>query len=174
MSAPFGIAFHSSIASLQVLQDLGQGIYVVQPDAPHPLFDVYAVQATPSLGVVWVKGITPCIENDNFGTATRAAVDRLADQLAQKYGPPEKMDMLLEGSIWNEPQDWMNSLNDRERVYSYSWEPEKVTQLPEDLECIFLGAVPHEGNAASIVLEYSSRRKEQADKDLEREMADLL
>jgi len=174
MSAPFGIAFYSPLSELTVLEELGQGAYAVQAPTPHPLFDTYLVRATPSLGVVWVKGLAPLIENDNFGTATCSAVDRLAEQLAHRYGRAKKMDMLLDGSIWNEPQDWMNGLNHRERFYSYLWEKAAVRELPEDLDTIYVGATPHEGYAAGVVLEYASPKLPLAEAELERQMADLL
>lgn len=173
MSAPFGIEFYTPIESLNVIQELGQGAYIVAPATPHPLFETFVVRATPSLGVVWIKGITPAIENDNFGSDTRAMVDRLAEQLTQKYGAGERTDLLLNGSIWSEPQDWMSSLNNRERFYHVEWKAPR-SRLPDNLQSIFMGATPFENFGASIVVEYASRRSEEADAELERGMADFL
>lgn len=174
MSAPFGIAFYAPLTGLTVLQELGQGAAFVEAPTPHPLFETYVVRATPALGVVWIKGLGPPIENDTFGTATCTAVDRLADQLAQKYGRAEKMDMLMAGSIWDQAQDWMNGLNHRERFYSYTWKRPKVRDLPDDLDTIYVGATPHDGYAAGVVLEYASLKLPLAEAELERQMSDLL
>lgn len=174
MSSPFGIAFYVPLTQLTVLQELGQGAYIVEAPTSHPLFQSYVVRATPALGVVWVKGLGPEIDNDNFGTTTRAAVDRLAEQLTHKYGQPKKSDFLMQGSIWSEAQDWMAALNNNERFYHYSWERPAASQLPDDLENIFVGATSLGGYSAQVVLEYSSRRLPEAEAELERRMADLL
>lgn len=174
MSSPFGIRFYSTITELQVLHDIGQYAYEVVAPGPHPLFKSYFVLSTPSLGIVWVKGITPQIENDNFGSETCATVDRIEMQLTQKYGRPKKRDLLMDGSIWTEPQDWMNGLTNRERFYSYSWKKSAIPQLPEDLDTIYIGAVPHDGLTAEVVLEYASPRLKEAEAELERQMSDLL
>ncbi|MGO4411287.1 MULTISPECIES: hypothetical protein [unclassified Brevundimonas] len=174
MFSPFGIAFGAPLDSLSVLSDLGQGGYIVEAPAPHPLFNRYVVRASPRLGIVWIKGVGAEIENDNFGTVTRGAADRVAEQLSQKYGRPKKTDFLMEGSIWSEVQDWMSALNNNERYYCYNWDAEEGARLPDGVESIFVGAVPVQGYAAQVVLEYASRTLADAEADLERQMADLL
>lgn len=173
MSAPFGIAFHSPVSELSVVRELAQGGYVVEPPTPHPLFISYLVRATPTFGVVWVKGLGTVISSDNFGTATSGAVDRVAEQLTHRYGRPTKTDFLMPGSVWSDPQDWMTALNNNERYYSYIWE-RPTAELPEDLESIYVGATGDDGYAAQVVLEYASRKLPQAEAELERQMASLL
>lgn len=174
MSAPFGIILYSPIETLSVVQDLGHGNYLVEAPSPHPMFEAYLVRATPALGVVWVKGLGTDIENDNFGTATRTLIDRLTEQLAQKYGRSEKSDFLMNGSIWTEPQDWMNGLVSRERYYSSEWSRPGATQLPDDLESIFVGAIPQNGYCATMIIEYASRKLDQAEAEIERQLVDIL
>lgn len=174
MSAPFGIAFYAPLTELTVVREIGQGAYAVEAPTPHPLFGSYLVRATPTLGIVWVKGLGPEIENDNFGNATTAAVDRLAEQLVQRYGKAKNTDFLIQGSIWSDPQDWMSALEHNERYYSYSWERPAAPLLPDDLENIFIGAVPTGAHGAQVVLEYASRKLPEAEAELERQMAELL
>ena len=173
MSAPFGIEFYTPIDALADSQEVGQGHYMVRPPKPHPMFDGYIVRATSSLGIVWIKGMTPLIENDKFGADTRGKVDRLAEQLAQKYGRGTKTDLLLAGSIWTEPQDWTSGLCERERFYNVAWEAPAV-RLPDNLDSIFVGATPADGYAAMVVIEYASRRLGEAEAEIERDLADLL
>lgn len=173
MSAPFGIALYSPIEGLSVLNELGHGSYIVEAPTPHPMFETYLVRATPALGVVWIKGLGADIENDSFGTAACTLVDRITEQLAQKYGPAEKTDFLMDGSIWTEPQDWMNGIVHHERFYSSQWTRHQVKQLPEDLESIFVGAVP-QSYCMMVAIEYASRKLEQANAEIERQLADLL
>lgn len=173
MSAPFGIEFYTPISALADSQEVGQGHYMVTPPKPHPMFEGYIVRATPSLGIVWIKAMTPTIANDKFGAATRGQVDRLAEQLTQKYGQGAKTDLLLAGSIWTDPQDWTSGLCERERFYNVVWEAPAV-RLPDNLEHIFVGATPVDGYDVMVVVEYSSRRLGEADAEMERVMADLL
>lgn len=174
MSSPFAVEFFSPVSDLEILQDIGNGKAVVAAPTPHPLFSRYIVQATAELGVVWIKGLGEVIGNDNFGTATKAAVDRLSEQLSSKYGTGQKQDFLMTGSIWSDPQDWMAALNHNERAYNVMWERGGRGSLPDDIESIFLGAVPLEGYAAQIVLEYASTKVRAAEAELERQMATLL
>jgi hypothetical protein len=173
MTAPFGIEFGIATDQLKILQAMDQGISVIEPAKPHPLLEKYIIQATPLLGVVWIKGIGPNIENDIFGTATKTAVDRLADQVSQKYGRGKKTDLLLDGSIWTEPQEWMHGLDSNQRLYNYVWD-RKIQNLPDDIENIFVGAVPQPINEASVVIEYSSVKLVAAQRELDKLMADLL
>lgn len=174
MTSPFGIEFGVGADSLETVRIMEGGMSEVKPPKPHPLFDTYIVQSTPELGVVWVKGISPVIENDNFGSATRKYVDRLAEQLSLKYGRSQKTDLLLQGSIWTEPQDWMNALGSHEQLYNYLWDKRGPSGLPDDMESIFAAATPFPGAQALVVVEYASSKYPLAQAELERLMANLL
>lgn len=174
MSSPFGIEFYSDISALQVIQDLGVGLYILMPPTPHPLLETYVVRSTASLGVVSIRGVGAVIENDKFGDATRAAVDRLANQLISRYQGARKQDDLRFGSIWNEPEDWLSGLINNERYYSYFWHREHGACLPDDLESVLLCAAPHEGFGATVILEYTSVKASEAEAELELTMAELL
>jgi hypothetical protein len=174
MIAPFGIEFFSPLESLEVTGDLGQNKYQVQPPSPHPLFQTYIVQATPSLGVVWIKGVSEPKAVDIFGNSLRADVDRVAQQLAGKYGAGRKNDMLLHGSFWEGAQYWMNALADHQRVYFYLWEAKERSALPDGLATIFAGATGYNSAEGAVTLEYASDRIEEAEQETEAGMSDLL
>jgi hypothetical protein len=135
MTSPFGIEVH--------LPD-------VTPPKPHPGFETYIVQASPSIGVFWVKAITPIIENDAYGNGVRQLKDELHAQLSKRYGPGKSTDQLMMGSIWDEPRDWIQSLNANERTCFVLWERLGSGQLPDDIENIFLG-VTGNGIGAQIL-----------------------
>src|SRR5688500_11821675 len=174
MSSPFGIAFFSDLGSLQVLADFGQGKHEVAAPAPHPLFAQYIVQATPAQGVVWIKANSASKPVDAFGNSLRAEVDRVAQQVATKYGPGRKTDLLFAGAIWDEPQYWMNSLEDQTRIYSYIWERTGRCNLPDDIETVYVGATAYGGGQGAVAIEYSSARMSAAESEIERGMSDLL
>ena len=57
-------------------------------------------------------------------------LEEMKDKLAKKYGQPEEYDFLLTGSIWNEPNDWMNGIINGERSLIASWESSSNQTLP--------------------------------------------
>ena len=137
MTAPFGITFGSAVDGLQILNEVAGGKYVVIPQAPHPSFSTYIVQVSKNHGIVWIKAITDPVLNDAFGHSLCSMVDRIHDQLSKKYGPGKKGGLLFAGSIWTEPQYWMQSLAANERQYCFLWDRKKVRDLPDDLQNIF-------------------------------------
>ncbi|MGO4725661.1 MULTISPECIES: hypothetical protein [unclassified Inquilinus] len=174
MTAPFGIPIYSPINSLKITSELGFGKYLIIPPTPHPLFSQYIVQASEAHGVVWLKGISADIENDVFGNATKELIDRVATQLSQRYGQGKKTDMLFEGSIWNEPRDWISGLEQHERIYMYMWDRAQNTQIPSDISSIGLLATSFQSGSSAAALEYSSPKLEDAQQGVETDMASLL
>lgn len=87
--------------------------------ALHPDIDRYLVQYHAALGICFLKGISKEIATPRFGDAIRRAVDEVYDQLQPKYGQAQRADLLVPGSIWSAPGDWMQGLLARERSYHY-------------------------------------------------------
>jgi len=174
MTSPFGIAFYTSLDQLADVNEVASGVYSVTAPSPHPAFGTYLVRATPSLGVVWIKGLGEAIGNDAFGGATRAAVDRLKEQLALRYKEPRKTDLLMQGSIWEDPKYWTMGLSANERYYSYTWDGSGGVSLPEDIATIYVGASAMSSDSAMVVIEYASRKLPEAEAEDDRRLADLL
>ena len=174
MTSPFGIPFFSDVHNLPILNEFGQNKFAVEAPTPHPLFQTYVVQATPALGVVWVKGLSEARMVDIYGNALRTEVDRVAQQLSGKYGHGAKTDLLMSGSFWEGPQYWMNSLADQQRLYFYLWDAKGRASLPEDLMNIYLGATGYSGSEGAVTLEYSSNRMDEAERETEIGMSDVL
>lgn len=103
MTAPFGIEFGSAISGLEVLEDIGANKYFVTAPRPHPQFTSYIVQASPAFGIVWIKGLSTGFENDPYGHSVRSAVERVAGQLATRYGAPEHHDFIGYDPLFGEP-----------------------------------------------------------------------
>lgn len=174
MTAPFGIELFSAADQLEILNDLGQGKFMVSPPKPHPSFDAYVVQATPKLGVVWIKAITPTILNDAYGNQIRQTVNALKSQLVMRYGEAPTTDFLMTGSIWDEPRDWAQALAANERSYYVIWDRPNARGLPEDLSSVYLGASGIDGNSANICIEYASSKMSDAEAEIEMMLSDLL
>ncbi len=171
MSEPFGIRLYSPLSELTVLNEVGGEKYFVEAPKPHPTFTRYLVQASDSLGVVWVKGLADNMSVDAFGNSLRAEVDRIADQVKIKYGVPEKTDFLLTGSIWDEPQYWMNALDDGQRYYAYSWKRPR-NSLADDLDTVYIGAAAASSSEGGVIIEFASTRLGEHEKELETKLSD--
>jgi hypothetical protein len=137
MTAPFGIDFFSSMENMEIVNDYGQGKFAVVPPKAHPAFDTYIVQATPGIGIFWIKGITPVIDNDAYGTRANAVKGELVAQLSNRYGHGVAVDKLSYGSIWEQPSEWMRSLFYNERSCFNSWKCPENPAIPDDIDNIF-------------------------------------
>lgn len=174
MTAPFGIELHSPVADLEIINDLGQGRYSVTPPKAHPSFETYIVQATPNLGIFWVKAISAVIDNDAFGSRTRQIKDQIHSQLSNRYGPGVAEDVLMSGSIWDQPRDWTQALNANERHCFVLWEANGSGTLPADLDSVFLGVSGLSSDETSLCIEYASNRMKDAEAELQVMLSDLL
>jgi hypothetical protein len=172
--APFGIPFFSDVADLAVIEEVGQAKYRVRPPAQHAVFSDYVVQAMPATGIVWIKASSAPMVLDAYGNGIQSEVDRVARQLEQRYGRGNKNDMLFAGSIWDEPQYWVNGLVDQQRVYFYLWENSRSLQLPDPLVTIYVGAVAYSVDEGAVTIEYSSNRMSEVEREIEQELANLL
>jgi hypothetical protein len=175
MTAPFGIEFHLNISELNVLNRFPNNTFVVEAPAPHPLFKTYLVRTNSQEEVVWIKGVGEIVENDAYGAVIQGIVDRVADQLSQRYGRGQKTDSVNYGSIWGEdPQYWMHGLADNQRHFFHLWERPAAGSLPEDVHSIFLAAIAIDAYSSNAVLEYASPKLAAAEAEAEQGMANFL
>lgn len=174
MTSPFGINLHSQISELNILSDLAEGKYLVQPPSLHPSFDTYIVQSTPKIGIFWIKVVSPFIENDAYGNEVRGLKDQVHAQLSKKYGSGDQQDFLKVGSIWNEPREWTQAVCINERFYYSIWQRPKCVEIPEDMHTIFLGTSAKDKDSPNIFIEYASNRYEDARAEMQNLLSDLL
>jgi hypothetical protein len=120
---PFGITMGSDVAGFDCTELLSPGVYRCR-SVPRPRAGVasYTVQYHRSTGICWVKAIGQDFPTDRSGQPVRAAVDQLAQQISQVYGPARKSDYLLPGSSWAGPENWAQSMIQGERFYAYAWD----------------------------------------------------
>ena len=114
----------------------GIHLYVTESD----YFTYLVVGNTPKAGVCKVAGLQNVPNPDKYGVEHRMAFDNIADKIVAKYGEPEsKVDRLLPGSIWDEPQDWLMGLWKKERYLFWDWNlPQLNIRLYADPEHIEL------------------------------------
>lgn len=81
----------------------------------HRFFDTLAVYFTRSQGVCRIAGLR-AVDVDRYGDAHKMVLNWFVDLISSKYGKPSiELDFLQHGSVWNEPQDWLMSLRQKNR-----------------------------------------------------------
>ena len=89
---------------------------------------------TPQTGVCAVRAFKEVSDGDAYGYAHQNAADSLVELLTKKYGAFDKEDSLMNGSIWDEPKDWLAAIREGERTYSYG----KEGAIEGNLESIYV------------------------------------
>lgn len=89
----------------------------------HPDMETYGVYFVDGIGICGIVGFSKDIKDSGYGSIVQNKTDNIANQIKTKYGQwSDADDILLSGSIWDEPQYWMMSNLKKERFYGYSWE----------------------------------------------------
>ncbi|CUA85264.1 hypothetical protein Ga0061064_1174 [Pseudidiomarina woesei] len=120
-----------------------------------------------------VRGIGKTINSSNHGIQLKSAFEELSDALDKLYGTSEKTDLLLPGSIWDEPEDWMTGLAKEERYLFNQWEG-AGKGLKHDLESIALAAKALSSSKGYLVLEYSFSNYDACKQEAENKSSDAL
>lgn len=167
---PFGVTMGSDIETYDCEKGRRPGFYSCNSvPKPHADFESYIVRYTPSTGICWVKAIGLDIQSNSFGSGIRSAVDRVAEQISVSYGDAEKRDFLMDGSIWDEADDWMMSMHKDERFYSYIWDERK---FPNDVKSVYLSATVQNRDSGYIVVEFSFMNEPQCEEKIKKEASD--
>lgn len=124
---PFGLRMGLTVAELKRLtgatpDSARQGSYhSTRVPNPNADFEAYGFLVSPTTGLckLWATGVT--VENDGYGSALHSKFDGFQAALDQKYGEHKNYDFLRDGSIWNEPKEWMMGLYKQERILTSFW-----------------------------------------------------
>ena len=125
---PFGLDKGMTLPQLgPTAKQVAPGKYrVTSVPKPHSAFDSFIVQVSPKTGLCWVKPMGKTISSSVYGVELKTAFGDMKGRLEQVYGASKTTDVLLPGSIWNEPKDWMMSLRKKERILgSVEWQRRK-------------------------------------------------
>jgi len=128
---PFGLYEGMPLKDIEIVEDLGDSFYEITPPDPSTEFGQYYILLNKDLGLCKVIAIK--IEETNvYGTNVKSEYNKFKEMLTSNYGEPETdYDFLLTDSIWDEPKDWLMSLEKKERILFSMW---KVHQTSIGLE----------------------------------------
>jgi hypothetical protein len=136
---------------------------ITEVPKPHSAFESYVCQVTPKLGLSWVKAIGKTIETSSYGVELKSAFESMEQKLSSTYGKQKKLDFLMQGSIWNEPRDWMQSITNKERVLMSEWSKDTGATLIDSLASIALVIDVRDTSSGYIAIEYSFENAVMAD-----------
>lgn len=165
------------------LEDFGDGALIEiaphkykldKPPRPHPAFEFYVLQIAPSSGLSWIKAVGREISTNGFGTSVSSAFAEMEGKLRSTYGNCERTDLLMLGSIWNEPQDWMMGLLKGDRLLASHWELSTGAKLTEAIESVFLGASAADTDSGFIAIEYALKNHAAATQEIDAAQDDVL
>lgn len=164
---PMGVKMGLSVDELRQaikLEDTEQPRVFLSDTAPspHDAFEAYTYTTTPGSGLCKMSAIGKTIKTSVYGNELRSEYASLKAALTEKYGKPTNdFDRLRQGSIWDEPRDWMMALFKKERTLSAFWDAEpdkkgasKIT-LPNDLVIIRIFATAEGTESGYINVSYA-------------------
>lgn len=160
---PFGFYMGMPYDEIKKISHTTQGDVFRVDDAPknHSDFEMYGVKATPEHGVCFVKAVGNTIETNRYGTQLTSKYEEIKTALTKIYGPvSDEINLLLPGSIWNEPEDFMTGLRKNERALIAEWNKD----LPHNITKIYLGASALSREKGYLSIEYHFTNKPECDR----------
>jgi len=157
IAGPFGLKKGMSLNEIGGQpKKLGNGVYkLTKVPKPHSAFEFYVVRVSTKEGLCFIKAVGKDISTNRYGVSLESEFELIEKKLEANYGKYEKIDFLLTGSIWDEPEDWMMGLLKQERVLLALWENEKGSSLPSDIKEIGLYAVAESTEKGYLAIEYN-------------------
>ncbi len=129
---------------------------------------------TPKAGLCWIKAVAPTIQTNVFGTALRAAFESMEAKLGAVYGKSKRTDLLMSGSIWEDPQYWMQALLSQDRFLMTEWGTTQGSSLKDSLVSVALIASAIDTMSGYIAIEYYFENMKTAEAELAAQEDDVL
>lgn len=130
-------------------------------------FEMYGLLISPKAGLCQIRALGKNIDTDSYGLALKSKFEELSNSLSSLYGKAETTDLLLAGSIWKEPQDWMMGLNKKERFLSATWKGAKETPLKNNIDTISIEARANSSSKGYVYLQYSFKNDDVCQAEIE-------
>jgi hypothetical protein len=167
-NGPFGLSMGLRIEDLEIsMTEVKPCIYRAETlPKKHSAFQYYYLQITPVQGLAWVKSIGNTISTNPYGHELQSSFEEMKNKLEKIYGRSEAIDFLMYDSIWNEPRDWMQAIQNGERRLAAKWENSRGNQLPSNLSNIFLYVAAEDTYSGYIAIEYAFENQEASEREI--------
>ena len=173
---PFGLRMGMSLVEIGGTHELiNPGFYKLSNvPRPHSAFEAYAARVAPKIGLCYIQAAGKNIETSSYGYELIMAFNEMESKLEALYGRHKKVDELFSGSIWNEPNEWMMGLIQKERVLVATWERKDGSTLPDNLINVGLVALPIDRNTGYIMVDYTFSNYQEGIKAISAQEDDAL
>jgi hypothetical protein len=175
-AGPFGLEMGMTLKDLGgTPTELAKGMHsMTTVPKPHPAFEAYVVKIGPKSGLCSIKAVGKSIETSVYGTQLRSAFNEMEAKLTQTYGKDKKIDILMPGSMWKEPNDFMMGMLKKDRMLAAEWEAQYGSNVTGNLRYVALMARALSADAGDIVLEYNFQNKDECDAEIAAEEDEAL
>lgn len=130
-------------------------LYTIKfPPKKNAEFEGFGLLISPKSGLCQIRALGKNVDTDSYGIALQSKYKEILDSLSSIYGKPKSTDLLLSGSIWKEPQDWMMALNKKERFLSAQWAGSPATPLKNKLVMVSMEARANGSGEGYVYLQY--------------------
>ena len=126
----------------------------------HPDMKSFELKFVENVGICSITGIGNNIKDSVYGTKTKAETDKLADQIKLKYGKrvnkEDYFDVPYRSGVYvikfDGPDEWLYSIEKKQRVYSYSWELDENPEVSK----ILVKTKARNGNIGYVTIDFST------------------
>lgn len=181
-NGPFGL--EEGLSKENIEQMIGQPLVLVEGTKnlyltqsmpkENDSFEKYALLISPKVGLCQIRALGRDIATDSFGIALQGKFNDLRDLLNSIYGRGKTSDFLLTGSIWKDPQDWMMSLNKKERALATEWSERSDAMVKSKLIEIDMEARAPSSQSGYIFLQHTFDNNSACQTELENEKKSAL
>lgn len=176
IAGPFGLNMGMSIKTIDAkAKQAAPGLFTTSNvPKPHSAFENYALKIGSKSGLCWIKAIGKDISTSSYGLELKSEFEEMRGKLDKAYGKSETTDLLLSGSIWREPNEFMMAMIKKERFLMAVWSKDKSPKLKGNLVQIGLIASPGGRDKGYLSVEYSFSNKDACEKEIAAQEDDAL
>jgi len=118
IAKPFGLKMGMSLTDIGGRPEILENRFYKLSSVPNPhsSFESYAVKVAPRGGLYFIKAVGKDVATSSYGAELIAAFNEMEGKLEAIYGKHRKINELFPGSIWDEPNEWMMGLIQKERM----------------------------------------------------------
>lgn len=128
-------------------------------------FDSFGLVISPVVGLCQIRAISDETSTDSHGLTIKSKVENISASLTSIYGKGKVTDVLLPGSIWREPRDWMMGIYKEERYFGTEWKGTKEHPLKNDLQSIVIQARSSGSDSGRVYLQYNFKNIDECIKE---------
>jgi hypothetical protein len=130
-------------------------------------FESFGLLISPKVGLCQIRAIGKDINTDSYGISLKSKFEEVSSTLSSIYGKGKKTDLLLSGSIWKNPNDWMMGLNKKERILLMEWNEQNDTMKKNEINNIGLEVRSNISSSGFLFLNYVFSNNEVCESEIE-------